>query len=71
MAYLDHDLDPAQRHAFEAHVAVCDGCVAYIRSYEQAVRLGRTAFESPGDPAAQQSPKQLIEAIIAARRRVT
>lgn len=71
MDYQAHDLDPAQRHAFEAHVAVCDECVAYIRSYEQTVRLGKAAFERLEEPADEQLPKELIQAILAARRRVT
>lgn len=71
MAYVTHELDPVQRHAFEAHLAVCDECVAYIRSYEQTVGLGKAAFESLEAPADEKAPRKLIEAILAARRRVT
>jgi anti-sigma factor RsiW len=67
--YLDHELDPAQRHAFEAHLTECDECVAYIRSYEQAVRLGQAAFEPPEAPAEAHVPAQLVRAVLAARRR--
>jgi anti-sigma factor RsiW len=70
MDYLTHELDASQRHAFEAHVAVCDECVRYIRSYEQTVRLGKAAFERL-EPADGQLPKKLIQAILDARRRVT
>ena len=71
MDYLTHELDPAHRHAFDAHLATCDECVAYIRSYEQTVRLGKAAFERPDEPADEPVPKKLIEAVLAARRRVT
>jgi anti-sigma factor RsiW len=71
MDYLTHELDASQRHAFEAHVAVCDECVRYIRSYEQTVRLGKAAFECLEEPADGQLPKKLIQAILDARRRVT
>jgi anti-sigma factor RsiW len=68
MAYLAHELEPAQREAFEAHVAVCDRCVAYIRSYEQTVRLGKAAFGRLDQPVDEQVPQELVAAILAARR---
>jgi len=67
--YLDHELDPAQRLAFEAHLAECDECVAYIRSYEHTVRLGKAAFEPLEEPAEKHFPAQLVDAVLAARRR--
>jgi anti-sigma factor RsiW len=67
--YLAHDLDPAQRAEFEAHLAVCDACVEYIRGYELAVRLGKAAFARPDEPADEQVPRELVAAILAARRR--
>jgi anti-sigma factor RsiW len=67
--YLTHDLDPAVRAEFEAHLAVCDACVEYIRSYEAGVRLGQSAFEHPDEAAERQVPSDLVAAILAARRR--
>jgi len=69
MDYLDHALDPAQQQAFESHLAHCDECVVYLRSYEQTVRLGRAAFDDLDDPAAARLPRELVDAIVAARRR--
>ena len=69
MDYQADDLDPARRHAFEAHLAICDECVAYIRNYEQTVRLGKAAFERLEEPADEHLPKKLIQAILAVRRR--
>lgn len=67
-SYLARELDPAQRYAFEAHLAVCDECVTYIRSYEQTVLLAQAAFDRLDEAADLQLPKGLIEAILAARR---
>lgn len=70
MSYLAHALDPARRRAFDAHLAICDQCVTYIRSYEQTVLLGKAAFDRLDEAADEQVPKTLVEAILAARRRV-
>jgi anti-sigma factor RsiW len=66
--YLTCELDAAARTAFDAHLAECDECVAYIRSYERTVRLARTAFDRLDEPAAE-VPPQLVAAILASRRR--
>jgi anti-sigma factor RsiW len=67
--FLDQSLHPIQRAAFEAHLAVCDECVAYLRDYEQTVRLGRAAFDDVDAVAQAQVPRRLVDAILAARRR--
>jgi anti-sigma factor RsiW len=67
--YLTCELDAAARTAFDEHLAECDECVAYIRGYERTVRLARTAFDKLDEPVEQQVPRQLVDAILAARRR--
>ena len=67
--YLACELNPAARAAFDAHLALCDECVVFIRSYEQTVRLAKAAFDCLDEPAEQRVPRQLVEAILAARRR--
>jgi len=69
--YLDHALAPAQHHAFEHHLAACDACVVYVRSYEQTVRLGKAAFDDLDAAADERLPPGLVDAIVAARRRGT
>lgn len=67
--YLACELDPAVRAELDAHLALCDECVAFIRSYEHAVRLGKAAFDRPDRPAEERVPRRLVEAILAANRR--
>ena len=69
MDFLDHALDPAQQQAFERHLAGCDECVAYLRTYEQTVRLGRAAFDDLDAAPDPKVPRELVDAIVAARRR--
>jgi anti-sigma factor RsiW len=70
MDYLNQSLDPVERVELEAHLAECDECIAYLRSYEQTVRLGRAAFEEIDEAAEADIPPRLVEAILAARRRM-
>lgn len=67
--YLGGVLNAEQRREFEAHLAVCDDCVVYVRQYEQTVTFGKAAFERPDEPASGHVPPELVEAILAARRK--
>ena len=68
MSYLDDELSDPERRAFEAHLAVCEDCVAYLRSYEATVRLERQAFHAPDTPVSDDVPDELVAAILASRR---
>jgi anti-sigma factor RsiW len=37
--YLEGTLPPAARARFEDHIAVCDGCSAYLDQIRQTIRL--------------------------------
>ncbi len=68
MAYLDGEIDAAQRAAFEAHLTDCEDCVNYLQTYEQTVALGKAAFIDPDQPAEEAVPEELLAAILDARR---
>jgi anti-sigma factor RsiW len=68
MDYLDGALPAAERAAFEAHLAECPECVVYLRSYRDTVRLAKT-HGVPDDARAADMPEDLVDAILAARRR--
>jgi anti-sigma factor RsiW len=67
-AYVSAGLAGDVRARFDAHLAECPDCVAYVRTYEQTIRLGRDAFAAqdslPGDV-----PEELVLGILAARRK--
>ena len=64
--YLEESLPPGQRAAFAGHLRDCPGCVAYLETYRQAVRLGKLACR-PDDPPPAEVPEELVRAILAAR----
>ena len=67
-AYLDGELAPEARAAFEAHLSLCPVCVDYLASYRETIRLGRKACEPDAELPAD-VPPELVDAILAARRR--
>lgn len=66
--YLEGELSPEQRSLFTTHLEECSDCVAYLHSYQEAVRLGKTALRKTDEPAARAVPEDLVQAILAARR---
>src|SRR5437870_871449 len=41
MDYLDGELPQVQREEFESHLTICPSCVAYVKTYKEAVVLGK------------------------------
>ena len=68
MDYLDGLLAESERRRFEEHLGECPDCVAYLATYQEAVRLGKEACTA-GDSIPTDVPEDLVRAILAARRR--
>ncbi len=60
--YLEGSLAPETRQEFERHLAVCVACVAYLRTYEQSIRMAKASFPDDIDV-----PEELVQAILASR----
>ena len=67
--YLEDELPEERRSEFERHLAVCDPCRAYIRQYEDVIRLGKAAFSDPDGPLQADTPEELVQAILLTRRK--
>ncbi len=67
-AYLDAELPPEQREAFEHHLSLCPDCVHYLESYRETQRLGKQAYAAD-DGIPEGVPEELVAAILAARTR--
>jgi anti-sigma factor RsiW len=63
MDYVDGTVDAGQRARFDWHLARCQSCVAYLRTYEITIRMEQTCRVS-----AEDVPDELVEAILAARQ---
>lgn len=52
---------------FNNHLSGCPPCVAYLQTYEQAIRLGREALQRTDDPLPEDVPEGLVQAILGRR----
>ncbi len=66
--YLDKELPPDRVMEFERHLAVCESCVSYIKTYRETIALGKAACRDWDAPAENEAPKELVAAVLAARR---
>lgn len=66
--YREGELPADQRLRFDAHLSVCPPCVAYLHTYEQAVRLGKRSFDALDEPVPE-VPEDLVQAVLEARDR--
>jgi anti-sigma factor RsiW len=66
MSYLDGKLPEAQHRPFREHLTQCPDCLAYLATYQEAVRLGRSVCTC-GDEIPPDVPPDLIRAILDAR----
>jgi anti-sigma factor RsiW len=74
--YIDDALPAAIRRQFEAHLAECPDCVAYLQQYRDVIRLAPlvdddlanavvSGFSRTHSPA---MPEELVRAIVLASR---
>ena len=71
LEYLSEDLSARERAEFERHLAQCPDCPAYLRSYEETIKLGKVVFADPDALVPQDVPEELVQAILASRRQDT
>ena len=67
-AYLDDELAPEERAAFETHLSACPDCVDYLATYRETIHLGKQAFAAEPE-LMEEVPAELVDAIVAARSR--
>jgi anti-sigma factor RsiW len=66
--YLSGSLSEGERAAFNTHLAVCPSCVAYMKTYQASVLLGKAVLIRSEEPVPEEVPEELVRAILAARK---
>lgn len=59
-AYVDDDIPDSLRRRYEAHVARCKVCSAYLSQYRSTMKLARESDSIGADP-----PDELVEITLA------
>jgi anti-sigma factor RsiW len=65
--YLSGELTAAECAEFEAHLAACPACVAYLDTFRKTILLGKTVCTDTEDRVPDEVPEQLVRVILAAR----
>lgn len=68
-AFVEGDLSPAEAAEFERHLEACEQCVAYLDTYRKAVAMGKKVLDDTCDEIPPEVPEDLIQAILASRKR--
>lgn len=67
--YLLGSLGAERTALMNAHLAVCPSCVAYLKTYEASIRMGRMALAASDDPVPPEVPEALVRAVLEMRPR--
>lgn len=67
--YLSGEMLPQTKETFEGHLQRCDNCRRYLEIYGDSIALGQRAFDETAWPT--DVPTELVDAIMAARKRST
>ncbi len=68
--YLANELADDARAQFEHHLSLCPNCRRYLASFAASIELGKRAFEEDQAAVPADVPDDLVDAILAARRRL-
>jgi anti-sigma factor RsiW len=71
MDYLAGEVSPEERAVFEQHLAICPPCVAYLKTYQETIQLEQSVLSQPEEPICEEIPDDLVQAIMAARKKST
>jgi anti-sigma factor RsiW len=70
MDYLSQDIPADSREIFERHINACPDCVQYLATYKQTIVLCREAFDVKEEEIPAEVPEDLVQAILAAQRKL-
>src|SRR5262249_53568313 len=71
MDYLSEELPDDTRAVFERHVSACPDCVTYLASYRETIVLCRESFKVREEDVPVEVPEDLVQAILAARKKIS
>jgi anti-sigma factor RsiW len=67
MEYLSGELAEPVRTEFDAHLAECPTCVAYLDTYQKTIQLTKAVLVDPEERVPAEVPEELVKAILGSR----
>ena len=67
--YIEKELPADQEAIFEEHLEKCSHCVDYVESFRTTIELEKGCVCHEGDMMPKEVPRELIHAILDARKR--
>jgi anti-sigma factor RsiW len=67
--YLSGGMVTDVQAAFDRHLSRCPSCRAYLAQYRATVAAGKEAFAASDAALPAEVPEELVQAILASRRR--
>jgi anti-sigma factor RsiW len=64
--YIEGDLPPDVRAAFEDHLSRCANCVAFLAQFRRTIQAEGDAYRTPDADAAAVLPEELVQSILRA-----
>jgi anti-sigma factor RsiW len=71
MDYVTGDVTAEERAHFDEHLAVCPHCVAYLQNYRETMNATKAAHNCVTNEPVPKMPPELIQAILAARKKTS
>ncbi len=68
--FLDNKLSAVQQNIFLKHLNECPGCKRYLEDYRKSVELSQAAFDSKNASDYEAMPEELVQAILAASKKL-
>ncbi len=68
--FLDSNLSSMQQNIFLKHLNECPSCKRYLEDYQKSVKLSQAAFDNKGESDYEAMPEELVQAILAARKKL-
>ena len=65
--YAEGQLSPYARFKFELHIKMCRECWDYLAAYRKSMALSSEVLGAADDPAPDDLPEELVDAIMAVR----
>lgn len=60
LAYVDDELSPRRKRAFQQHLKICPDCVNFLKTYRKTIQATGTIYPEEMPPAVRNNIRQFL-----------